>query len=71
MLEDFSSNVESNNLVVVVLNPLLEAQLADNATYSALLKNGSEVCFFVIQLTSLSPRELYPPEVLFEYQASA
>ncbi|GJS38334.1 hypothetical protein Tco_0563377 [Tanacetum coccineum] len=38
----------------------------DNATYSAFAEDiAVQFCFFDIQLTSLSPRNCIPPEVLF------
>ncbi|GKC50058.1 hypothetical protein Tco_1072803 [Tanacetum coccineum] len=41
------------------------AILKDNATYSASAKDiAVQFCFFDIQLTSLSPRNCIPPEVL-------
>nr|GEU59114.1 Gag-Pol polyprotein [Tanacetum cinerariifolium] len=43
----------------------IKAQLADNATYSASAEDiAVQSCFFDIQLTSFSPRNCIPPEVL-------
>ncbi|GJR05308.1 hypothetical protein Tco_0528292 [Tanacetum coccineum] len=44
----------------------LHAIRADNATYSASAEDiAVQFCFFDIQLTSLSPRNWYPPECFF------